>query len=174
MLPNTALGVRRRLDEDARNAHGERVRAGWGAMSDLVDGRARQLADGGWALGVDPALWPVRVGDMVVSEDGIGWLVTSAQLIQNAYDSVVDWVRVAAQRRSAGGTEPGGAWFVARYVDIVSPDDPGVNSVPIQEGSGLWVGYGPPPEPGGDFTPEPGDEYVDLLTGTVYELGGGA
>lgn len=171
LLPNATLGLRRRVNAAARNAHGERVQAGWSDLVSMFDGRTNEQADGSWALGLDPALWPVRTGDLVVSVDGTTWIVTSADLIQNNYDPVVDWVRVRAARRSAGGTEPGGAWFVARYErgvdDTAVPSEPGV---PVVARAGLWTGYGPPPE--GDWGAQPGDEYLDLATGAVYRLGG--
>jgi hypothetical protein len=66
------------------------------------------------------------------------------------------------------GTEPGGAWFVARYTDYVEPPPPNPGG-PVYE-AGVWTGHGPPPAPGGDFTPTEGDEYVDLDTGLIYVL----
>ena len=103
---------------------------------------------------------------------GGSWLVTSADLIQNNYDSTVDWVRVTAMHRTYGGSEPGGAWFVGRYTDYVEPPPPDP-APPVFE-AGLWTGYGPPPPPSGTFQPVEGDEYVDLNTGFVYVLGGAA
>lgn len=165
LLPNALLGLRRRID-GARNAHGERVAAGWGPFEGPYDGRTNERADGTWALGLDPALWPVRENDLVISLTGGSWLVRSSDLIQNNYDSVVDWVRVTGLQRVIGGTEPGGSWFVARYADGVEPPPPDTGQ-PVYE-AGVWTGYGPPPPPGGAFTPEPGDEYVDLVTGLIY------
>lgn len=168
LLPNAKIGVRRRV-EAARNSYGEHVAAGWGPFLGPYDGRVNERADGTWGLGVDPRLWPVRVGDLVVRLTGGSWLVQSADLIQNNYDSRVDWVRVTGLHRSAAGTEPGGAWFVARYTDYVDPPPP-TPSGPVYE-AGVWTGHGPPPAPSADFTPSPGDEYVDLDTGLIYVLG---
>lgn len=167
LLPNARLGVRRR-QEGARNAHGERMAAGWGSFEGPYDGRINETAGGTWNLGVDPALWPVRQGDLVIALTGGSWLVQTADLIQNNYDSTVDWVRVSALHRAVGGTEPGGAWFVARYTNYVEPPPP-TPSGPVYE-AGVWTGTGPPPAPGGDFLPQTGDEYVDLNTGLVYVL----
>ena len=169
LLPNARLGLRRRV-EGARDAHGDRVAAGWGPFHGPYDGRTNETSGGTWALGLDPALWPVRQGDLVVGATGGSWLVQSSDLIRNNYDSTVDWVRVSAVHRTAMGTEPGGAWFVARYTDHVIPPPP-EPAGPHMEG-GVWVGYGPPPAPSATFTPSPGDEYVDLETGLVYTLEG--
>lgn len=170
LLPNATLGVRRRIDTPGRNAYGERLAAGWGEVVGPHDGRTNERADGGWNLGVDPACWPIRQGDLVVGLDGGSWLVETADLVQNNYDSRVDWVRITAQRRTAGGTLPGGAWFVARYLPTLDPEPPQDPDAPYLREPGLWVGHGPPPAY--DFGARPGDEYLDLSTGTVYHLGG--
>lgn len=167
-LPNARLGVRRRV-EGARNSHGEAMAAGWGTFDGPYDGRVNEKPDGTWALGLDRALWPIRKDDLVINLTGGSWLVQTSDLITlNIPDSHVDWVRVSGLHRSAQGTEPGGAWFVARYTDYVEPPPP-TPSGPVYE-AGVWTGYGPPPAAGGDFQPEAGDEYVDLLTGLVYVL----
>lgn len=162
LLPNTTLAVRPRIDDGDRNAHGERVPVGWGPATDLLPGRTNEQSDGSWNLGVDPTLWPLRMDDLVISVSGGTWLVRTSDLIQNNYDSTVDWIRVTAQRRSAGGTQPGGPWFVARFTDQVLPDPVGP---PV---AGLFTGHGPPPD---DLDAEFGDEYLDLDTGIVYEFG---
>ncbi len=172
LLPNTTLGVRRRV-EGARNSHGERMPAGWGEVVGPQPGRTREQADATWSLGVDPALWPVRQGDLVIATDGGSWLVTSANLIQNNFDHRVDWVRVIAAHRTNGSTEPGGAWFVARYEDYVEPPPPDPTAPPSRDAAGLWTGWGPPPAVSPDFWPQVGDEYLDLYTGTIYRLGTG-
>lgn len=171
LLPNTTLGLRRRV-EGARNAHGQRLPAGWGALSGFYPGRTNERADGTWALGLDPTLWPVRANDLVIATTGGSWLVQTADLIQNNYDSVVDWIRVTALHRTNGATEPGGAWFVARYDDYVEPPPTDPPPPPSKDAAGLWVGYGPPPEVSDEFWPQVGDEYLDLLTGLIYRLGG--
>lgn len=172
LLANDRLGLRRRIDEVTLNAHGERVVAGWGALVGVHEGRTKERSDGTWSLGLDPSLWPVRVGDLVVSMSGGAWLVQTCDLVTNNADSAVDWVRIIGLQRSVGGTEPGGAWFVARYTETVQPappDDTGTEIVLVQ--AGLWTGYGPPPTPSAEFPAKPGDEYIDLNTGTVYVLG---
>lgn len=172
LLPNALLGLRRRV-EGAVNAHGERVAAGWGEFLGPHEGRVSEGADASWSLGLDPSLWPVRVGDLVVATSGAGaWLVQTADLLRNNYDPTVDWIRVSGLRRTGSGTAPADVWSVARYVDTV---DPAVAdyTVPAYEG-GRWLGTGTPPAPGGTFTPAAGDEYLDLNTGIVYTLGGAA
>lgn len=170
LLPNTRLGLRRRADAEERNSHGERVPVGWGGLVNgaLFEGRTKEQTDGTWTLGLDPSLHPVRQGDMVISEDGDAWIVTVAALLTNNYDSSVNWIRTTAQKMSAGGTEPGGQWFVARYADSVNPEVPDPDGVPTWSEAGLWTGYGPPPD--ADFGADVGDEYLDLLSGTVYQL----
>lgn len=170
-MTNATLGVRRRVDA-TRNAHGERVAAGWGPVVGPAPGRTRQNADASWGLGLDPDLWPIRQGDLVIGADGGSWLVTSANLITNNVDSQVDWVRViAAHRTSGGATEPGGGWFVARYDDYVEPPPLDPPPPPSRDAAGLWTGWGPPPAVSNDFWPQVGDEYLDLYTGTIYRLG---
>lgn len=170
LLPNASLGVRRRV-EGARNSHGQRVPAGWGPLVDPAPGRTNEGADATWRLGLDPGLWPVRQGDLVISLTGGSWLVQTADLIQNNYDSTVDWVRVTALHRTGGGTEPGGAWFVARYDNYVDPPPVDPPPPPSRDAAGLWTGYGPPPEVSDEFWPQVGDEYLDLYTGLIYRLG---
>lgn len=170
LIPNTRLGLRRRVEGD-ENSHGEETSPGYGSVVGLYDGLAKEGADGVWVLGLDPALMPVRQYDLVIGMGGESWVVNSAAVLRNAADPTVDWVRCQAARRSVGGTEPPGAWFVARYEDYVEPD-PGEGD-PILVNANLWTGYGPPPEPNLDtFPAKPGDEYIDLNTGIVYELGG--
>jgi hypothetical protein len=168
-MPNANLGVRRRA-ATARDAHGAPLPGVWGAVVGLLAGRVNERADGSWALGLDPSLWPVRVDDLVISDAGASWLVQTADLIRNNLDPSVDWVRVSAQTRTAGGTVPGGAWFVARYVDYAEPAPPEGGEPRLLE-AGLWTGYGPPPTY--DFGAQPGDEYIDLSTGVVYRLDAG-
>lgn len=171
LLSNATLGVRRRVESGNRNEHGERILAGWGPVQGPAPGRVNERADGGWALGVDPGLWPIRQQDLIVATDGRSWLVNTADLIQNNFDHRVDWVRVDALQRSVGGTEPGGAWFVARYSDGVPGTPPGdPEAPPVQAQTNLWTGYGPPPTT--PFGAAVGDEYMDLNTGIVYRLGG--
>ena len=166
LLPNATLTVRRVVDGGAVNSHGERVGPSYGMVEGFHPGRVNERSDGGWGLGVDPRLWPVRQGDLVLANDGRSWLVRSADLLQNNYDSSVDWVRVDALHRGNGGTEPGGAWFVARYTDHVEPVPP--DGPPTSPQPGLWTGNGPPPSV--LFGAEPGDEYIDLVSGTIYRL----
>lgn len=171
LMPNASLGVRGRAEGLVRNSHGERVLAGWTAMSALHPGRTREQSDGTWSLGVDPALWPVRVGDLVVSDGGAGWLVQTTTLIRNNLDPRADWVRITGVLRGNGGTVPGGAWFVGRYTSDVDADP--TTSDPVLVQANLWTGTGPPPDPDPvAFPAEEGDEYVDMLTGTVYTLRG--
>lgn len=173
LLPNATLGVRRSVDAAAYDAHGARVSGGWGPVLGPAPGRMNERSDGGWDLGVDPSLWPIKQGDLVIGLDGRSWLVSTADLIQNNYDSYVDWVRVDGMQRSLGGTEPGGAWFVSRYGDSVTPVDPGdPDAPPVQASSNLWTGFGMPPD--AYFGQKPGDEYMDLNTGIVYRFEGDA
>jgi hypothetical protein len=163
LLPNATLGVRRRLDA-GRDAHGAPKPGGWGAVTGPHPGLAEENPDALWVLGLDPVLWPVRQGDMVIDTvTGAAWLIDTADLLTHPVDPTVNWIRTTGRQRSAGGTEPGGPWFVARYV----PDAP----PPVTEAAGMWTGDGPPslaalPDA------KPGDEYIDMLTGVVYRLEG--
>lgn len=168
LLPNCVLGVRHLLVDEDRDDYGERVPLGWGGVAGglLLDGRRNEQADGMWALAVDPSVWPVRQDDLIIATDGATWLVDTSDLIQNAYDDYVDYVRLTARLRTMGGTQPGDSWFVARFTpglgDLPDPAD----TVLLQPG--LWTGTGPPPST--PFGAEPGDEYLDLVTGIIYRL----
>lgn len=159
LLPNATLGVRRRLDT-LRDAHGTPQPGGWGELLDPAPGYVKEQPDALWVIGLDPTLWPVRQHDMVIDgTTGAAWLVDTADLIEHPYDGTVNWIRTTARQRSNGGTEPGGPWFVARYAPDAGP--------PLTEYAGLWTGEGPP----GDLPDaKPGDEYLDVLTGVIYQL----
>jgi hypothetical protein len=160
LLPNAQLGIRRRFD-GGMDSHGDTVPTGWGEMTGPLDGYQQELPDSTWVLGLDPSLWPVRQNDMVISDTGGAWLVTTADLIKHPVDSTVDWIRLTANQRSGGGTEPGGAWFVNRYAPDAGPNA-------YRGEAGLFTGHGPPPAdlPGA----LPGDEYLDVDTGVIYRL----
>jgi hypothetical protein len=170
LMTNASLGVRRRQDA-ARDAHGERLPAPWGPVNGPHPGRTNETADATWNLGLDPVLWPVRQGDLVIDAAGGSWLVDTADLIRNNLDPSVDWIRVTGRHRTAAGTEPGGAWFVARYESYVDPAPDTGDTTITQTAAGMWTGYGPPPTD--PFGAAPGDEYLDLLSGTVYRLDAG-
>lgn len=170
LLPNTNLTVRRRVNETTRNEHGEDVLDGWTAPGPFFPGRTKENDDGRWSLAVDPALWPVRTGDLIVDQAGSAWSVQFVHNIKNNYDDYVNYVQINAVRRVAQGTEPGGAWFVARYEEV--PNDPAVVQpfpLPTYDAAQhLWRGYGPP-SMWPDVVPNPGDEFLDVLTGNVYQ-----
>jgi hypothetical protein len=65
-----------------RDAHGTPVHGGTEPPVGPADGAAARRADGSWALRLDPALWPVAVGDVVVREgDGRRWVITGTPLL---------------------------------------------------------------------------------------------
>lgn len=162
LLDNASLGLRRRFDGD-RDAHGAPVPTGWGTLQGPQPGYQDERPDGTWILGLDPVLWPVRQGDMVISGDSGGaWLVATADLIEHPVDDTVNWIRITGNQRGNGGTEPGGAWFVNRYTPDVGPN-------PYRGEAGLFTGHGPPSDITGAL---PGDEYLDVDTGVIYQLGG--
>lgn len=165
LLTNATLGVRRRYDT-GKDAHGFSMPGGWGTLQGPLDGYEQEQPDSTWVLGLDPTLWPVRQNDMVIDgATGAAWLITTADLIKHPVDSTVDWIRLTANQRSGGGTEPGGAWFVNRYTPDVGPN-------PYRGEAGLFTGHGAPVSSDTDLSSAlPGDEYVDLDTGVVYQLG---
>jgi hypothetical protein len=172
LLDNCLLGVRHQSISAARDDYGDRRVLGWGpADGGTMPGRRNEQSDGLWALAVDPSLWPVRQNDLVISTDGATWLVDTSDLVQNSYDDYVNYIRLTARLRSKGGTEPGDAWFVARYT-------PGLEDFPVEPSGeptlndeGIWTGQGPPPTDGWPGV-QPGDEYVDRVTGIVYHWEG--
>lgn len=161
LLSNATLGLRRRVD-GGRDAHGSPVPTGWGAVVGLDQpGYVKEQPDAMWVLGLDPSLWPVRQADMVIDNaNGRSWLIDTAALIEHPVDSTVNWIRITARQRGNGGTEPGGPWFVSRYAPDVGPTT-------YRGEASAYTGHGPPPD---DLEAVPGDEYIDLDTGVVYEL----
>lgn len=122
-LPNTLLGVRR-ADPDAVDAHGAPLPAAPGPAGDLLPGKSMELDTGQWQLALDPALWPVRIGDLVVDGDGGEWVVLYSKLIPTPalastevavnIDMDVSFIRVMANQRTPVGTEPTDQLFVGR------------------------------------------------------------
>lgn len=96
-----------RADRAATDGHGYTVLAPTAdPASESAPGRASQAADLTWTLGVDPNLWPIEAGDTVGDDAGQEWIVVTADLIVNNADPTVDYIRVVAHDRYAGGTRP--------------------------------------------------------------------
>lgn len=113
LLPDCRLGVRRRSVASS-DAHGEPVIGPPEPVLGPWPGRKREQPDGTWLLSVDVAAWPLRDGDLVVDPDAdVAWLVSAATVLRNRVDPIVDYIRVEAQERRAGHTEP---------VGMLSPD----------------------------------------------------
>lgn len=166
LLDNASLGLRRRFDA-GDDAHGSPLPTGWGSVQGPLPGYLNEQADGTWVIGLDPELWPARTNDMVIDGvTGAAWLVMTADQINHPVDETVNWVRCTANQRGNGGTEPGGAWFVNRYAPETGPN-------PYRGEAGLFTGHGAP-DPDSDQLSGalPGDEYLDLDTGVIYQLGG--
>jgi hypothetical protein len=108
MLPNTALTVAGEVAIEY-DANGYPLPGRRAAPPDPLPGRTLERPDHSWVLALDPGLWPVREGDHVIEPvTGREWLVVSANLLHNSLDPVVDYVRVEAEARQAGGTLPPG------------------------------------------------------------------
>lgn len=122
-LANTRLGVQR-ADPTAVDSHGAPVPAQPGAVSALLPGKRAEQDSGQWQLALDPSLWPVRVGDRVVADDGMEWVVVYCKLIQAPtlddieldpeIDLDVAFIRVTGNQVTARGVEPTGSEFVGR------------------------------------------------------------
>lgn len=118
LLSNGDLAVLRRADP-FQDSHGAVVPGPLTRQSGYLPGAVREDASGGWSIRLDPAVWPVREGDIVVDRDGRRWLMTSAALIQNAATPEVDYVRVQAQEQTGGGTEPPGQRIVTQPPPLI-------------------------------------------------------
>lgn len=124
-LPNGLLGVRR-TDPNAVDAHGAPLPATPGEASALLPGKTAELDSGGWQLALDAALWPVRVGDYIVSDEGRQWVATNVKLIGTpqltpeestvglGLDLDLAFVRVMANEATPAGTEPTDSMFTGR------------------------------------------------------------
>lgn len=122
-LPNTVLGVQR-ADPTQVDAHGAPLPAAPGPVSALLPGKVMELDTGQWQLALDPALWPVRIGDLVVDDAGGAWVVLYSKLIPSpalasteivpSIDMDVSFIRVMANQHTAAGTEPTDQMFVGR------------------------------------------------------------
>ena len=122
-LPNTRLGVRR-ADPTAVDSHGAPVPTRPGAVTALLPGKRAEQDSGQWQLALDPSLWPVRVGDRVVADDGQEWVAVYTKLIQApALDDIeldpgldldVAFIRVTGNQVTRRGAEPTGSEFVGR------------------------------------------------------------
>lgn len=119
LMPDRVLGKRAQVL--VTDEHGDRYVAGWGPVTGLTEGRAREgpdtppglPEDRTWTLAADPALWPLSQGDLVVQVAGGAvvrtWLVTSADLITHSASDAIDYVRIEAHTNlgaTAGGTSP--------------------------------------------------------------------
>jgi hypothetical protein len=111
LMPNVSLALRRRR-VGAFDPHGEPVPAGYEVPSQALPGMVREEADGSWLLLLDPALWPVRLNDLVVG-GGAQWLVTGSHMASNSMDPEADYVRCTGAQQTIG-TEPPGREFVGR------------------------------------------------------------
>jgi hypothetical protein len=131
-LSNCRLGVRP-TDADAVDAHGSPLSAQPGVVGPLLPGKRAEQDTGQWQLALDPSLWPVRVSDVVVADDGMEWIVVYSKLIQSppltaeeaglGLDLDVAFIRVTGNQITPAGTEPTGSEFVGR---VGSPDLPEV------------------------------------------------
>ena len=122
-LSNALLGVRR-VEAAGYDAHGSPLPGPPAAATTLLPGKVMELDTGGWQLALDPALWPVRVGDVVVTGTGWAWRATLSKLLQapaleddervDGIDMDVSFIRVMANEVTTVGTEPIGGEFVGR------------------------------------------------------------
>ncbi|WP_433513739.1 hypothetical protein ACQP2T_61020 [Nonomuraea sp. CA-143628] len=106
MLANTRFAVRRATV--TVDAHGMRSASDWAPAGPGRPGRivvepaedGERDGPGAWALGVDPAEWPLRARDLVVEPStGREWVVTTAERRAHAVDASVDWLRVEGSLR---------------------------------------------------------------------------
>ncbi|WP_435585917.1 hypothetical protein [Micromonospora aurantiaca (nom. illeg.)] len=100
LLADGLYQVRKRQHPAERDAHGTPIPGPDNAsVTDPVAGAAGEQPDGSWKLRLDPAVWPVRAGDTVVTDDGIRtWTVTGIPRLHevpNVPD--VDYVEVQAR-----------------------------------------------------------------------------
>jgi hypothetical protein len=107
LMADRQLGIVRR-EYGAADAHGDvAVVEGRGTLQGPWPGRARQESDGTWTLAVDAKAWPVAQRDLITDPySGDEWTVTSATLLRNALDPVVDYVRITAAGRTGTDTTP--------------------------------------------------------------------
>jgi hypothetical protein len=108
ILANCALTVARRAPV-SHDASGYPIPGARQAAPPPLPGRMMERPDHSWMLAVDPALWPVREGDLVVEPStGREWLVVSADLLTNEADPAVDYIRCETEVRVGSSTLPPG------------------------------------------------------------------
>lgn len=122
-LPNGHAGVRR-ADPDTVDAHGAPLPATPGPATALLPAKISESEGGTWQLALDPALWPVRVGDRIIDDTGRAWVASSVKLVQTprlspeevalGLDLDVSFVRVTGSEVTDVGTEPADALFTGR------------------------------------------------------------
>ena len=162
LMPNASATIRRRV-EGALNAHGERTSAGLSARATpLLPALIEQRSDGGWSASLDPALWPVRKNDVIDDHGGRTFVVITSDLLENVFEPMVNHVLCEVQNVTADGTEPVDPWFVARTAVTPTPDPGGGGD----DEADMFTGHGPPPP---DLLAGPGDMYLDLDSGVLYE-----
>lgn len=68
--------------------------------------------NGLWRVNLDPALWPLKEGDVVATDTKGRFVIKTASLKSNPVDSILDHIRGEAAQVTTAGVEPGGSEFV--------------------------------------------------------------
>lgn len=136
---NCALGVRR-VEAASYDAHGAPVFGTPAALSELLPGKRSEQPSGEWILALDPTLWPVRVHDHVIADDGQQWMVVDSKFIPMpplapeevlaGIDLDISFIRVTADQITTLGTEPGGE--VQGGIFVGRGDNPETEALGVQ------------------------------------------
>lgn len=114
---NCQLGVKR-VEPSTYDAHGAPLYSPPTAVTDLLPGKREEQPNAEWILCLDPSLWPVRVRDHVIADDGMEFVVVDTHFIPMpplAPDEImvdididISFVRCTANQVTSEGTEIGG------------------------------------------------------------------
>lgn len=98
LLPNASLRVQVHAHDFARDAHGTPITPTTPAVTrgPLPGALKRQPDRVTWSLRLDPALWPVEPGDIVLDENDRAFVLSSAELFAIAGYPDADYIGARA------------------------------------------------------------------------------
>lgn len=116
-IVNCQLGVKR-VEPASYDAHGAPLYSAPSQPTALLPGKREEQPNAEWILCLDPSLWPVRVRDHVVADDGMEYVVVDSHFIPMpplapdeqmvGIDIDISFIRCTGNQVTSLGTEEGG------------------------------------------------------------------